>query len=477
MPSRVVQLAPGRVPDPIARQVEALRRRLDLPDGFDPAILAEAEESARNPRLPALDRTDIEVVTIDPPGSRDLDQAVHVARAGTGYAVTYAIADVAAFVTPGGKLDAETCRRGQTYYAPHVRIPLHPPALSEQAASLLADGHPRPAVVWTIELDADGLVTGQDVRRAMVRSRAQLDYAGVQRDLDAGTASESLTLLREVGKLRQQVEIDRGGVSLDLPEQDVVADDGGWRLEFRSPLPVEGWNAQISLLTGGVAASMMLGAAVGIVRTLPPAQQAAVDTLRHVAKGLRIRWPGSLSYPEFVRSLDVSQPTHLAMMTACTSLFRGAGYEAFHGTVPEPTPVHAALAMPYAHVTAPLRRLVDRFGSEVCLATCAGTPVPQWTVEALDALPHLMGASDQKAKSYERGIVNLVEALVLSTRVGEVFGATVVSLTKDHTAIVQFADPAVEASIPADGLTLGAQIRVRLVTADPDGPVVTFEPV
>jgi hypothetical protein len=96
-----------------------------------------------------------------------------------GYRVSYAIADVGAFVVPGGALDAEVEQRGVTLYAPDRRVPLHPPVLGEQAASLLPDG-PRPALLWQLDLDADGGLTATDVRRALVRSRAQLDYEGVQ---------------------------------------------------------------------------------------------------------------------------------------------------------------------------------------------------------------------------------------------------------------------------------------------------------
>lgn len=141
--------------------------------------------------------------------------------------------------------------------------------------------------------------------------------------MDGGPASEVLQLLREVGQLREDAEAARGGVSLQVPEQEIVARGGTWELEFRRQLPVEGWNAQISILTGIAAAQLMLEHGVGILRTLPPATQAGVDRLRHVAKRLGIRWPGRVSYPEFVRSLDPTDPKHLAMLNACTTLFRG----------------------------------------------------------------------------------------------------------------------------------------------------------
>src|SRR5690606_11156029 len=100
------------------------------------------------------------------------DQALFLERSGGGYRVWYAIADVAAFVTLGGAIDAEARGRGQTVYAPDGRIPLHPVSISEVAASLLP-GLTRSSYVWTFELDADARLTETALVRARVRSRAQ----------------------------------------------------------------------------------------------------------------------------------------------------------------------------------------------------------------------------------------------------------------------------------------------------------------
>ena len=475
MPAR--HFAPdGGVPAPIREGVDRLREALDVPVSFPADVLAEADRAATSPRVPDLDLTGVEFVTIDPEGSMDLDQALHLERSGRGYVVRYAIADVAAWVPPGGAIDAEARRRGQTLYAPDRRAALHPPRLSESSASLLADGTPRPAQVWTIRLDAEGRQTEARVERAMVRSRAKLTYPGVQADLDAGRAPESLLLLRTVGDLRLAVERDRGGVSLEIPEQEIHASDSHWQLRFRTPLPVESWNAQISLLTGGAAAQLMLDGRVGLLRTLPPAEQYSVDKLRRTAKALGIRWEGSMSYPELVRSLDPGKPEHLAMMNACTLLFRGAGYLAFDGEVPEGNVEHGALAMPYAHVTAPLRRLVDRFTGEICVSLCAGATPPEWALAALPELPKLMGQSDSRAKKYERGIVDLLETLVLSGHVGATFRGTVIDVDSGKgVGVVHLRDPAVESVVKGTNLDLGDEVAVRLVDADLATGRTTFE--
>src|SRR3546814_15244928 len=97
------------------------------------------------------------------------------------------------------------------------------------------------------------------------------------------------------------------------------------------------------------------------------------------------------------------------MMTACTTVLRGAGYVALDGGVPAHSG-HSALASQYAHATAPLRRLVDRYVGETCLALCAGTPVPQWVSDELPGLPATMQASSQRAGRYENAVLDLAEA-------------------------------------------------------------------
>src|SRR3954454_19491516 len=158
-------------------QLAALRSELSVPGEFPADALAEAARVAASPpqSVDVVDATDIPLVTLDPLGSRDLDQAFFLERAGDGFKFTYAIADVATFVAAGGAVDREARLRGETLYLPDGRVPMHPPVLSEGAASLLPD-QVRPAVLWQFELDAEGKPTSTDVRRALVRSRAQLDY-------------------------------------------------------------------------------------------------------------------------------------------------------------------------------------------------------------------------------------------------------------------------------------------------------------
>ena len=467
MPRRHIEIA--SIPEELHRGILRLQKSLELPEHFPDDVREQARRLRENPPdFPQhADLTHVEFVAIDPPSAMDLDQVLHIEREGDGYLVRYGIADVGAWVEPGSPIDREAHERGQTLYAPSARIPLHPSDLSEHAASLLADGQPRPAVVWAHHLDARGVVQETTLERAMVVNRAKLNYEGVQAELDAGTAGETISLLAEVGPLRQAIEAERGGISLNLPDQEIVTDGNTWLPVFRELKPVEDFNAQISLMTGIAAAHLMLEGEVGIVRTLPPADEHAINRLRRAVRTLGVEWPKGMPYPEFVRGLDPSEPEQLAAMVKCTMLFRGAGYLAFDGHVPDENLEHAALATPYAHTTAPLRRLVDRFVLEVCLSLSHGTPVPDWVREALPELPEQMVQSGRRAGSYERGVVDLAEALVLKDRVGEVFEAVLIDVyPKTGAGTFQIADPAVEAELTADKRDVGSHVRVRLDKVD-----------
>jgi exoribonuclease R len=455
-----------------------LRRELKLPDRFPADAQAEAEQAADGSPAGGVraDRTDIPFVTIDPPTSRDLDQAMCLTRRADGYRVFYAIADVAAFVRPGGALEQETWRRGQTVYLPDGNVPLHPTELSEGAASLLPDVD-RAAVLWTVDLDASGETVDVRVERATVRSRAKLDYAGVQADLDAGRPPEPVALLPEIGALLVELGLARGAINLPLPEQEVEAHDGGYRLVLRAQLAAEEHNAQISLLTGMAAARLMLDGGVGLLRTMPRPRSDAVHKLRTAARALGIDWPDGASVGRVIAGLDPAQPRAAAFLDQAAELMRGAGYTAFDGAAPT-DPGHGAVAAPYAHVTAPLRRLADRYATEVCLALFAGAPLPRWARDALPRLPDAMSDSDRVAGAAERGAVDLTEAVLLRDRVGELFDAAVLDLdaprpNRPPAGAIALDDPPVRARCEGD-LPLGDRVRVRLVTADPDRRTVLF---
>jgi exoribonuclease R len=483
----------------LADGLARIRAELDVPSGFPAAAEAAAAGAVPSPPIDAPerdDRRDLPLVTLDPLGSRDLDQAFAIEPLDEGgWRVWYAIADVAAFVPSGGPVDAEARARGVTLYLPDGRAPLHPPVLSEGSASLLP-GEDRPALLWRLEVDASGVLTSGRVRRSLVRSRAQLDYPSAQLAVDGGALADDdpLVRLRGAGETLLAAEGARGGVSLPLPEQVVLRADGGaepggeagdvadYELAWRVPLAVEQWNAQLSLLCGRAAANLMLQGGVGLLRTLPPFDERAVETVRRRARALGVAWPSgpvAAAYPAFVRSLDPASSIGAALLNVAARALRGAGYVAFGPGVGAPPTggeaVHSAVAAHYAHVTAPLRRLGDRFAADAALAIATHVDVPDWVLEGLSAMPGLLTKANQREGDVSRAVVDLAEAAVLSSRLGRELDAVVVGVDERGSAL-QVLDPPVRArtSVPLD---LGAAVRVRVAAADPLARTVDLVPV
>jgi exoribonuclease R len=479
--------------DQLAAALAALRTELELPGEYPAEAVEEARQAVEALELPGHDLRDVPFVTIDPATSTDLDQALFIGRAGDGYKVLYAIADVPFFVAPGGALDTETRQRGQTFYAPDGRIPLHPEVISENAGSLLADQDCR-AFVWDFDLDAEAEVLAVTVARAAVRSTAKLSYKGAQQQIDDGTAPPVLQLLKEVGLKRVELERRRGGASLNMPEQEIVqaTDGGGYRIAAAPSLPVEDWNAQISLMTGMAAAQMMLDGKVGILRTMPAPDERSLLHFKRQTSALGKPWDGQVTYGEYLRTLDASDPKQLAILHSAGTLFRGAGYTPFDGEVPA-NAIQAAIGAPYAHTTAPLRRLIDRFVLVICEALSNNHDIPQWAREALPSLPEIMAASDQLAGRLERAALDTVEAALVANHIGQEFDAVVISGSKPSNGagskaangngngngngpigVIQIADPAVTARCDGE-MQSGTKVRVRLLKADIASREIRFE--
>ena len=464
----------ARVPlDALKPTFEAIRARHGVAENYPDAVISEAQAVATVQGELAhvtgarADRTDLNLVTIDPEGSLDLDQAIAVEAQSDGWLVHYAIADVAAHVAPGGAIDRDTWTRGETVYCPDIRVGLHPPLMSEGFASLLP-GQRTKAALWTISVGADGELGEANVARAWVMSRYKYSYDQLQ-NATPTEAKSLVTTMKALGDARRKHVRERGGVTLPKPSQEVVEADGELALVFRAAAGLEDDNAQVSLLTGEAAARIMLDAGVGVLRTMPPAQPKDLERLRRQALALGISWASNQGYADALANLDVGSPKAAAFLTQATRLFRGAAWQPFDVpqlAIPDHRD-HGALARPYAHVTAPLRRLVDRYGTEVCLAHCAGVPVPQWVHTALPTLGEAITAGVRTGAAVDRECVDAVETAVLAPHVGDLFDGVGLD---DRT--VQLTDPAVVATC-AGAVRVGERQQVRLVSADAAGAKFT----
>lgn len=449
----------------LANGLTRIRTEFAVPDGFAPEVRAAAQEAARRTPDAHADWTGKAFVTLDPASSTDLDQAFAIEAAGPDIVLHYAIADVAWFVRADDPLDREAWERGTTTYLPDGKAGLYPSVLSENAASLLPGG-PRPAIVLTVRVAPDGTARLDAVTRALIRNRAKLAYETVRADdLPAGFADLDSRL--------SHAEKERGAARVDPPEQQLEHDgEGGFALSFRPWSLAEEQNASLSLAANIAVAKAMLDAGTGLFRTMDEPDADAIAELRRTAAAFNLAWPEDVPLGTFERGLDPADSRHAAMMLAIRRAGHGASYRSYE---PGLRPWHAALAAPYAHCTAPLRRLADRYVLQYALAIANGDPVPDAVAEALPRLPRVMARAAQRDGRIDSAVFDLAEAVMLEGCEGQRFAAVVTDLRGDR-ATIQLRDRPVIARIETGAVMPGERLDVELVEADPATRTLRFSP-
>ena len=399
----------------LARGLTDIRTQFAVPATFPAEVLAEAQLAADRSISGHADWTDRSFVTLDPAASTDLDQAFLIERAGTDLILHYAIADVGWFVGAGGALDLEAWNRGTTIYMPDGKASLYPSVLSEGAASLLPDVD-RPAVVFIVRIDTARKSSLDGAIRAVVRSRAKLAYETFKpSDLSADFA--------ELSSRIEQAEDARGAARVDAPEQELVLGAAGqFTLDFRPQSDAERQNAALSLAANLAIADALLAHQTGLFRVMAEPDERSVGRLRHSAKALGLAWPKDMSLKAFERGLDSANPRHAAFQAAVRRAGPKASYAPYEAGV---VPWHSAMAATYAHATAPLRRLADRYVNETALAIANGQPVPQELGAIFQRLPAVMAKAEEKAGQIDRAVLDLAEAVVLQGCEGSRFTAVV----------------------------------------------------
>jgi exoribonuclease R len=432
-----------------------LRREMQLVEAFTPDINAAAEQAVTRTPDEHVDRSDRAFVTLDPAASTDLDQAFAIEQSGNDLLLHYAIADVGWFVREGDPLDQEAWRRGTSQYLPDGKVSLYPRILSEHAASLLPDG-PRPAVVFAVRIDPDGQATLDGAERAIIHSRAKLGYE-TARDEDLPP------LFADYARRAWAAEDRRGAARVDVPQQEVEQDaDGRFALRFRPRRESEDRNATLSLSANIAIAEAMLRHGTGLFRVMAGPDARAEQRLRNTARAYGLVWPRDATLAQFQRRLDPNMPRQAAFGMAVHRAGSGARYEPWQEGV---IPWHAAVAATYAHATAPLRRLADRYVVSATLAIANGAAVPAEVEAAFDRLPKVMARADSLGGRIDRAVVDLAETIMLHGREGERFPAIVTDMD-ERGARIQLRDLPVVARIETAGLMPGEALTVRLTEVD-----------
>ena len=441
--------------DDIVEGLQEIRHQFEIPAEFPAEVLQAAESAATRKPTAHVDRTDWPFVTLDPATSTDLDQAFHIETNGSDIVLHYAIANVAWFVDDGDPVDTEAWQRGMTQYLPDGKAGLYPPVLAEGAASLLPDGD-RPSVVFHVRIGTDGNSKLDGVERSVIRSHAKLAYESVKSD-------QLPAAFPELSRRIAAAEDARGASRIEPQAQDVRATpNGGYELDVRPRLQSEDENAAMSLATNLAIADALFAAGTGLFRVMAEPDERAEQRLRHSARALGIDWPAGTSLRDFQRTLDTSKPKDSALLMAIRRSSGGASYVPF---APGKRPWHSAVAATYAHGTAPLRRLADRFVVMAALDIANGRAVSENVSAAFAKLPEVMRRADETAGQIERAVIDLAEVALLSAQTQHTLTAVVTDVD-DRGAHVQLCDLPVVSRLAANHVAPGDEVRVRVVSTD-----------
>ena len=346
-----------------------------MPGAFSAAQNREAERAAKI--VPAQDdaaREDLRklrLITIDGADARDFDDAVFCAPAdGGGFVLWAAIADVAAFVPPGGALDLEARRRGNSVYLPDRVLPMLPSALSNGACSL-ASGEDKLCLACEMEIRADGTIQKYRFMRGLMRSKRRMTYPEAAREMRNG--AQYMRTLAQVGDALRRERRARGAFMMERPElQAALSANGAPELQV-----VRRNEAHLAIEECMIAANRC--AADFVIRRRLPAlhrvhKKPAADNvkmLRAILSPLGISFPARPAARDFGDAMDSIAAKDAALADCLLPVLLGALSRAEYA--PDSKTGHFGLACArYLHWTSPIRRYPDLLSHRAILAGLAG---------------------------------------------------------------------------------------------------------
>ena len=501
--------------DPLAPRAFSLIaiHKHGIPNHFSQEVLDEAELSAKLPLSPETreDLRHLPIVAIDPSDARDHDDAIWAEPDGAGgFRALVAIADVSFYVRPGGALDREARKRGNSVYFPDRVVPMLPEVLSANVCSLRA-GQDRAAMACHLTIDAQGRVTSWRFTRALVRIEEVVAYEEAQRRIDEGDAAEHLQHLWEAWRLLAKARDNRDPLDLDLPERRVVLDEQGKiaQIALRERLDAHRV-VEDFMIAANVAAAKALEAKVApVVYRIhePPNREKLVALKDYLATFGRKLALGQVITPgifnRFIKDIADENEKALIMEAVLRSQT-----QAYYGPR---NAGHFGLALgSYAHFTSPIRRyadllvhraLVDGYGLEQPRPKADLPPTSGLSERDradLSRVSEAISAAERRAMEAERETIDRYVAAWLSARVGEVFDcrvtgvqrfglfATIIGLGGDGLVPVSvlgaerfFHDEkaqVLEGEQSGTRYARGDQMRLRLAEANPLTGALKFEP-
>jgi exoribonuclease-2 len=413
--------------------------RFGLRTSFPEEVEREARASARRgfSREGRSDLTGVEIVTIDSPYTREIDDGLSVEALGEGRRrIGVHIADPSAFIDPGGAVDREALARTTSYYFPDRRLPMLPEVISHDAVSLIA-GKPRPALSFLIEVDDDGEVVGYEIVRSVIRSRARLGYHEADELLGGrpGDRHGTLTELAASALALERARERRGAVKILSPEVDLRVVDGEVVLERIDPgTPARRIVAETMVLAGAVAARYCV---------------------EHDVPALFRRQPAPAEPPD-AGPVDPRDP--VAARARRRGLRRGEV-----GLEPGP---HYALGLPaYVQITSPLRRYQDLAMHRQIIAALGGS-APALDRESLQRIAASTERADHDGRRAESAADRYWLLRTLEGRTGASVDGLVVEV--EPRPVVLLLDTLLEVPVPGlAGATAGERVTLVVERVNP----------
>jgi exoribonuclease-2 len=425
-------------------------RRFELRDAFPESVRAAAGLAATKPI--AAGRRDLTgelLLAIDDEGTVEVDDALSVSGPDALGRVTVGvhISDPAHFVELDSPVDREALQRAATYYLPERRLPMLPPEISEQAASLSA-GSVRPALSFLLTFGSDANLLGMEIVESLVRVDQRLTYDQADALLagGAGAAAPALGQLKELSDRLAQRRVEAGALLLKANEPKVkVGPDGEIRVSVIDPnqpsrLVVGEW----MVVVNGQLADRLAAAGVPTIYRRQPAPEGVGPLPRGI----------------------VSDPVQVAA-------FKRRLKRAEIGLEPGP---HAGLGLAaYTQVTSPLRRYQDLAMHRQLKAWLHGEPLV-YDAKGLWAVAATTEAAEKAARQAERGSVEYWLLRYLEGRLGAEYEALVLSAEGYRTEI-ELLDLALRIKVaPHPEYRTGAHLRLTIAGVDPRAGKLEVQP-
>ncbi len=458
---------------------------------FPPAALQQLDgihEAAHDKDPSIRDLRDRLWASIDNDDSRDLDQlSVAEELPGGAVRVLVAIADVDALVKKGTPLDARAAQNTTSVYTAGGIFPMLPEKLSTDLTSLNQDVD-RLSVVIEYVVTVEGTLSDSDVYRAVVRNKAKLAYNSVDAWRDGRGPippamaavpgiDAQIRLQEDVSQRLRRVRYAQGALDLQTLEARAVFDGE----EIRD-LTVDEQNQPKQLIedfmiaANGVTARFLENAGFAALRRIvrsPERWQRIVSVAAKYGFSLPDE-PESKALGEFLVARKKADPLRFPDLSLVIVKLMGAGEYVVE--LPGKASVgHFGLAVrDYTHSTAPNRRYPDVITQRLLKAALAKRPSP-YTVPELNGLAIHCTEQEDVANKVERLLRKAAGALLLETRIGELFDG-VVTGASDKGTWARIFQPPVEGKIVRgfDGLEVGDKVRVKLVATNVEMGFIDF---